>query len=778
MKSILIYSFLLCSIVLSAQNNPISGFVYDAIDKESLIGAHVYLEDRSIGVATDNRGYFSLTLKLPAKLCVSCIGYEDTCFTITKADKPISIELIPANQLLNSIDIVANRFEKKQINVLILNSKSIEQIPAIGSRPDIIKAAQQLPGIEAATEASSLMLVRGGNPGENLYLLDNVPLIYVNHLGGFMSVFNTEMINTMDIYKGGFPARFGGKLSSIVDLTSKKGDPSRLKGALSVGLTDLSFSVEGPGIQQRSSFIVSGRKTLTEPLLYGISLATKLAKAQDFSILYGFHDINAKYTWTPNDKHNLSFNIYESDDYLYIWKTTREHDFKEHNSISNIWGNLLISAQCNSVVNPRLFATNLVSFTRYRLKNKFKAYQTSSIDTTDFHIRAASMVNDLSLQSHWKYSINNYWALNYGVALSYLNYAPNHFTSSYSGSTIDLMNVFDNSLFMEAKLTGLTWLHGTTGIRCNYYHNAGYSHFALEPRLNLSITLNDNTFNLSATRITQNAHLLMTPGSILNNEIWIPADSHIIPSSSYQFTIGWQHEFADGHILLDINAYYKLLSNLSTYKEGCSMLIGDHDWRNKIETGGEGKSSGLESFAKFDYGSINGYVGYTFSHTSRVFPNINQGKPFVYEYDRPHSIKINLNYQLSEQWRFFGLWVFQSGLPFTPIIGIQINPTIEADGNIELIETNIYGERNSSRMKAYHRLDIGAKYCTKSRKGRKAEWSFSLYNAYCHQNPYYYYYGDKEGQPISWNQFPDDPKQLWQRSYFTVIPSFSYKILF
>ena len=280
-----------------AQQAHVSGFVSDADNGERVIGANVYLRDFTKGVATDQKGYFNLAVALPTELCVSCIGFADTCFTVDAApSRPLALRLRPLSETLKTVEVTAERIERKPFNTLTLNAKSIEQIPTIGSRPDIIKAAQQLPGIEAATEASSLMIVRGGNPGENLYMLDNVPLIYVNHLGGFMSVFNSEMINTMDIYKGGFPARFGGKLSSIVDLTAKKGDPSRLKGSLSVGLTDMAFAVEGPGGLNNSSFIVTGRKTFTEALLFAVSEIVKETDAQDFNLIYGFHDINAKYT--------------------------------------------------------------------------------------------------------------------------------------------------------------------------------------------------------------------------------------------------------------------------------------------------------------------------------------------------------------------------------------------------------------------------------------------------------------------------------------------------
>ena len=431
--------FLIClfaSLFAQAQQIHVSGFVSDANDGERIIGANVYLQDRSRGVATDQKGYFNLAIELPATLCISCIGYEEKCIKVNHTDEPLQIQMQPLIETLQSVEVNATRIERKTFNTLTLNAKSIDQIPTIGSRPDIIKAAQQLPGIEAATEASSLMIVRGGNPGENLYLLDNVPLIYVNHLGGFMSVFNSEMINTMDIYKGGFPARYGGKLSSIVDLTAKKGDPTKLKGSLSAGLTDLAFAVEGPGGLKNSSFIVTGRKTLTEALLFIASQISKESGGQDYNMIYGFHDINAKYTWAPDAKNSFAFNVYEGDDYMRIWKNKNKNGDIERNSISNIWGNLLVSGQWNSAINSRLFMANTLSFTQYRLKNNMKAYIENAVDTTDFFVKTSSRVSDVSLRSDWKLFIANAWTLEYGLQSSYLNYRPNHFISSFSEANL------------------------------------------------------------------------------------------------------------------------------------------------------------------------------------------------------------------------------------------------------------------------------------------------------------------------------------------------------
>ena len=780
MKKIVILICLFTSLFAQAQQTRITGFVSDANDGERIIGANVFLHDRSKGVATDQKGYFNLAVELPATLCVSCVGYEETCLKVDHADQPLQIRLQPLTETLQSVDVSASRIERKtNFNTLTLNAKSIDQLPTLGSRPDIIKAAQQLPGIEAATEASSLMIVRGGNPGENLYLLDNVPLIYVNHLGGFMSVFNSEMINTMDIYKGGFPARFGGKLSSIVDLTTKKGDPSRLKGSLSAGLTDLAFAVEGPGGLKNSSFIVTGRKTLTEALLFAASKLSQEMGGQDYNMAYGFHDINAKYTWAPDAKNSFAFNVYEGDDYMRIWKNNEENGDIERNSIGNIWGNLLVSGQWNSAVSSRLFMANTLSFTQYRLKNNMKAYLRNSIDTTDFFVKTSSRVSDLSLRSDWKLFVSNAYTLEYGLQGSYLTYRPNHFTSSFSEASLpDISSVLDNAFYLDNKLKLGSWFIGSIGLRLNSFVNSGYHHFAWEPRMNLSFGIGCSTLNLTAMRVTQNAHLMMTPGSIMNNEVWIPADARIKPATSDQASVGWQRSFWQGHVDVEIDAYYKLLRDLAAYREGYSTLLGDSDWRSKVETGGKGKSYGIEMMTRFNFNRLDGYVGYTWSHTTRQFDQINNGKEYVYEYDRPHSVNINVNYQLTERWSLSALWTYQTGLPYSPVIGVQTTPVITPEGDVDFEQTNIYGERNSARMRDYHRLDLAAKFKTKTEKGRKAEWTFSIYNVYCRQNPFYYYYGDPKGDPLYWNQFPDEPQQLWQRCFFPIIPSFSYKVWF
>lgn len=780
MKQIILTGFIMLACLAHAQQIHLSGFVSDAHNGESVIGANVYLEDRSVGVATDTKGYYNLVVRLPVQLCVSCVGYEDTCFSVESLEtSPLHIRLQPAIETLEAVEVKAEKIERRPFNILSLNSKSIDELPSIGSRPDIFKVAQQLPGVEAATEASSLMVVRGGNPGENLYLLDNVPLIYVNHLGGFMSVFNAEMINSMEIYKGGFPARFGGKLSSVVDLTTKKGDPSRLRGSVSVGLTDVAFAVEGPGGLSNSSFMVTGRKTLTEAFLYASSEVAKLSGGQDYDIIYGFYDINAKYTWTPDTKNSFSFNVYDGDDYLRIWKNRREKQDIERTRVGYAWGNLLVSGQWNSAVNSRLFVVNTLSFTQYRLKNKLNAYAANSVDTADYFLNASSSVGDISFRSDWKLFIANVWTVECGLKTSYLKFRPNLFSSSLSTQVVPAASgVVDNTLYLENKVRCGSWINGSIGLCVNQYVNGDYRHWAWEPRFNLNVNLGRSTINFSAMQVAQNSHQLMTQGAIMNNEIWIPADLRIKPATSKQVSVGWQRGFLNDHIHIETDAYYKIMEDLSTYKEGYNTLIGDSDWHNKVQVGGNGKSYGFELMTRFHFNQFDGYLGYTYSHATRQFDQINNGKEYVFEFDRPNSINFNINCRLTERWSMSALWTYQTGLPYTPAVGVQIVPIISSEGDVHFEQANLYGERNSERMRDYHRLDFAAKYKTKTKHGRNAEWTFSIYNVYCRQNPYYYYYGDKKGDPISWNQYPDEPQCLWQRSFFPLIPSFSYKVWF
>jgi hypothetical protein len=754
--------------------NHISGFVKDLQTGERLIGANVVETGTVNGMSTDNNGYFSLITK-GKSIDVTYIGYMPTTIFFQK-DTLITIAL-ESGELLG--EVVVRGEQSKRFNIATLSHQQMLNIPALGGKPDVLKALQLLPGIQSQQEGSSLLNIRGGNPGENLYLIDNTPLIYVNHLGGFASVFNPDMINNIEVYKGGFPAKYGGKLSSVVAITQREGDKSELKGSFSIGVTDASFSVEGPLLDNKASFIVTGRKTLIDLFMLA---ASGLIDGNSVYVMYGFHDINGKFSWHPNEKNSFYLNFYQGDDYLKFWNKEQNKN-NEKFYLGNSWGNWLASARWNRVITPRLFVDNTVSYTHYRLNIMNSYYRKTLIDTIDTSNEYDSSVQDFSVRSDWKYKLLKDWSLDFGAKATLYTHIPNKITLSAAteSSPFETINTSDLSFYMNNSFTLLDIIDGDVGARLVYYGMGNYNKFVAEPRVMLNARIADShSLNFTWQRVNQFAHLAFTAGNIMNNEIWIPADEKIAPSNSTQYSIGWKGRFFGDIFETETNVYHKELNQLATYKEGYNNLMGDGGWRSKIETGGSGKSQGVEVLIRKVKGKWTGFAGYTFSHTTRQFPGINKGGEYVFDYDRPHSFSININQKLNDKWTVNASWVFQTGLPYTPVIGRQLTPVTDAgeNGELDYTEAFIYGERNSARMKDYHRLDMGATLTTKTKHGRKAQWNFSVYNVYNRRNPSSYYYGYSKDGFVGYDPNNYSPLKQYQTSFFPIIPSVSYKVFF
>ena len=419
-KQTIFLMFIAATQCLAAATIQLSGFVRDAQNGEVLIGANVWEKHQHAGTTTDNRGYFSLKVNTPCKLNISYIGYKTIELNILSTnDSLLNIRLETENKL-QEITVTATR--ERHFETTRLSAKALTQIPTLGGKPDVIKALQLLPGVQTQSEGMSLMMVRGGEPGQNLYLLDNVPLIYVNHLGGFLSVFNPDMINSVDFYKGNFPARQGGKLSSIVDITQREGNTAKHQGSFSLGVTDVSFTFEGPLRNKKISYIVTARKTLIDAL-FGI--VSTVANGNDAIVAYGFHDINAKLNWKPDERNNLSLNLYQGDDYLNYWTKPWKMKNDEHSHFNQQWGNWLVSGRWNRVFSPRLYAENIVSYSRYRNKTGLDySYKEDGVAKKLETLNRAS-VNDFSFRSAWKYSFLKNWNMEFGGQISNLIYEPN-----------------------------------------------------------------------------------------------------------------------------------------------------------------------------------------------------------------------------------------------------------------------------------------------------------------------------------------------------------------
>ncbi len=750
----------------------VSGFVKDAKTDELLINANVWDTINNKMFQTDYNGYFSISIKRDALLRISYIGYEKRYIRCNFTnDTLLSINLKP-NTKIEEVIIKANKFS--QSDIVSLNLKELSQLPYLGGKPDISKSLQLLPGITSQNEGSSLLIVRGGDPGQNLYLFDGVPLIYVNHLGGFSSVFNPDIINNIDVFKGAFPAYYGGKLSSIVDITQKEGNKYKKKSVLSIGTLDISYCFETPLKLKNSSMIIAARKTLIDPIMI---LASKLSEGGNYIISYGYHDINAKFNWKPNIKNNFNINLYQGDDYINYWGNSKNIVSTDNYHISNIWGNLLISFNWKTIIAKNTFISNSLSYTRYRLRENMKY----KIENKDYTQKYLSSVQDISFRSNWKSAFFENWNINYGFQLSYLLHNPNE--QDISGKTsrsYEKIKSFDAGLYFDNTIDIFQKVRIDAGGRVNIYTSENYNNFSFDPRIATYIQIaKNNTISASYMQVQQNTHLLFTQAQIMNNEIWIPANKETPSASAEQISLNWKATFIENKYTAEANIYYKKMNNLATYKEGYNSLKGDANWKSKIESNGVGTAKGIELLFKKVRGKYTGFISYALSNSTRKYPEINNGKEFLFDFDRLHTFSLNFNHKINNKLNFNLVWIYKTGLPYTPAIGRQYTPTTN-ENNIFYYQTLIYGERNSAKMKNYHRLDIGFSYTVLTKKYRKAVWSFSIYNAYNRKNPYYYYYNTNNTDEIYYPETGQEnkPIYLYQISYFPIIPSISYKVYF
>jgi hypothetical protein len=775
MNKIIVFSIaLLLSFGVIAQHN-VSGIVKDAQSNEVLIGAHVINLSSQKVCATDEQGRFMVNGIGKFHIKCTFIGYQPYSLDICPTkDTLIIIALEKGNELLE-VNVQGQRISS--FNTASLSIKELQQIPSLGSKPDVLKTMQMLPGIQGQSESSSMLIVRGGSPGENLYLLDHSPLLYVNHLGGFMSVFNPDMMNHIDVYKGGFPSRYGGKLSSIVNITQKTGNSSKFKGSYCIGITDLSLSLEGP-LNEKSTFIFTGRKTLFDILLYS---ATRLSGGNSNSLLYGFHDFNLKYTYKPSVRNNYYVNAYQGDDMMLIAGKKSDPFVNAKTKNNSLWGNWMVASGWNTMVSAKLSGSTRLSFSSYRTKQVQAQTQGTA---PDYKSKFKTQAQQLLFQSHWKYGLLSWWEINAGVQASFYMHTPYWLETSIAALEKQVVIGTDPAVYVENKWSVQEWLSLTAGMRLSSYFTNGYAIKKPEPRINLTISPSGkHQLHASYMETSQFSHLLFTPGSIMTSEVWVPATENVPAAHSKQGTLSFRSHWLSNMFTTEITGYYKQQSNLATYKAGEICLQGDKNWQGKIETGGKGESYGIELLVKKQHGNWTGNLGYSWSKTIRQYAGLNNGKVFPYSYDRPHCVSISVHRKLSEKWSLNLAWVYQSGMPYTPVLGRYYTPAIEWDmvGKPFYYEALHYGERNSGRMKAYHRLDVSFTYKTLTNKRKlPAEWSFGVYNAYARQNPNIYYYNSSVGEQIFKPELGNayESLNLYQLSLFPFIPSFSYKVYF
>lgn len=794
-----VIGFLLVCIPALAQKRTISGYVMDAASKETLIGATIFDKNSGKGCATNNYGFYTLTLDQgQVDLQVSYVGYTQQNHTFDLKENTNLNFTLTTNIELGEVVVEATRAtvsaRSPQMSVVELPVQQIKSIPTLFGEADVLKAIQLLPGVQNGSEGSAGMYVRGGGPDENLLLLDGVPVYNVNHMMGFFSVFNPDALKNVTLYKGSFPAHFGGRLSSVVDIRMKEGDMQNYHGNVSVGLISSKLNVEGPIVKDKLSFNLSFRRTYSD-LLMKPALWIARTQIEDVDKLkagYYFYDLNTKFNWKISDKDRLYLSFYSGDDAIYLGVKNKDYSYdnsqyKEQVGMDWKWGNKVAALRWNHVMSQQLFMDASVNYTQYRHDlgmsiEESETYLSQPPVTIkdEFAMAYKSGINDVTAKVDFDYTPLPNHEIRFGGNYIFHQFRPEvQSMKIIAGEDFDIdttagsPKVFahETALYVEDNMTFGDIFRVNAGVHYSTFTVEGKTYQSVQPRLSTSVMLASNlSLKAGYAYMTQYVHLLSNSSVSLPTDLWVPVTSNIVPMNAHQVSLGAFYEMPR---LFDISieGYYKTMDNLLEYKDGASFFGSSERWDEKVCMG-KGWSYGVEFLVQRSFGKTTGWVGYTWSHAKRLFDRegmvINQGKVFPAKYDRRHDLSITVQHKFSDRFDLSGTWVFSSGNCGT--LGTQIYEGFPDEwGNASTINAL---ERNNFRLGNYHRLDVGMNFHKQKKHGLRT-WNLSVYNAYNHNNPFIVY------TRYNWDEATQQEKKvLMQASLFPIIPSVSYSYKF
>ncbi len=763
-----------------AQNVTISGFVFDQETGEPLIGATVFVPELSQGTTTNNFGFFAWEHKVGDAIAiqVSFTGYSPQLIYFTpKNDTLIKVRLSPGT-LLNEFVIKRRSSTPAPLNKADLSISIVKQLPTITGEADPLKSYQLMPGIQGGTEMNNGLFVRGGTPDQNLFLLDDVPLFNVSHLAGLYSVFDPSMVKNIDFYKAGFPARYGGRTSAVIDVRNKDGNTTLYNGEIGFSLILSKFFIEGPITKNKSSFAFSVRRSNIDWYSFLFGQMTK----RGFNVGYTFYDMNAKANFQIDESNRLIVNVYKGQDkYFYTDKSKDDVDdsYVYDSKFKQRWGNTAISTRWQHVYNTKVFQNTTVAFTNYRYTDQIHSNFSSTIDdhTLSNTYQILSSVSNLILKSDIELIVAQF-PFKIGGEYSHQAYTPTRIQAEYTSETTidDDEDMNYNSQVLAHEFTLYSEyefqfhnLEVNAGIRTNVYHVEQKAYPSLQPRINLNYPLNKQlALNGSVSRMQQVTHLLTNSNAGLPTDLWVPSTKTIAPETSNQVSLGATYTISKYSFALD--AYAKKLSHLLSYKEGVVLFSVGQNWDEKLEMNGEGTIHGVEFMARKNTGRLTGWLAYTLSKNERRFANINHSNPYPFKYDQRHDIALIAMYDLSKRLSLSGTWTYHTGHAITlPQGKYQLYNYEYLYSNFSretMVDVHIYESKNAYRMPDYHRLDLGFNFTKQKPKGI-AKWSWGVYNAYNRQNAYYVFFKEQEGVT-----------KLYQQSVFPLFINFGYSYLY
>jgi len=748
-KTALLFTLLLLSFFGNTQKHTISGFISDASSGEKLIGATVFDMNSKKGTTSNLYGFFSITLpEGEVNLRVSYVGYVAVFNKITlNSNTKLNLEL-KDNETLKEHTVIATQSEKiqekSQMSTVEISMEKVKALPVFLGEQDIMKTIQLLPGVQSGSEGSSGLYVRGGGPDQNLILLDGVPVYNASHLFGFFSVFNADAINSVTLIKGGFPARYGGRLSSVIDIRMKEGNLKEVHGEGSIGLISGKFSVEAPIVKDKTSFILSGRRTWIDALASPLIKSAAKSNGTNASGGYYFYDFNAKINHKLNDNNRLYLSGYFGNDKFYA--RIEEEDlfqgtnstFTSKNSIQ--WGNIITALRWNNLINDKLFSNTTLRYSRYKFKVGFSEEEKSvTAGTTFTSFDYFSGIEDWSGSVDFDYIPTPNHYIKFGLGNTYHTFTPGVNQVQVKEAVQSLDTTFGSSkqfaheanIYVEDdfKIGELIKING--GLHLSAFFVGKETYLNLEPRISGRYLI-DETMSLKASyaKMSQYMHLL-TNGSIgLPTDLWVPVTEKIKPQISHQVAAGVAKTFKKQYEI-SIEGYYKWMKNLIEYKEGSSLILNNNFEELLLQ--GNGKSYGSEFLIRKQKGKINGWIGYTLAWSTRHFDHLNNGETFWAKYDRRHNLSVVANWDITKRFTFSTIWVYSSGARFTPIRAKFLYPDASST-KIELVP--VYSKRNEFSMSPTHRLDVNFVIRNNPRKRFRTEWHLGGYNIYNRATPY------------------------------------------
>ncbi len=785
MKLVLPLVFMFVTLLMHAQTYTISGYIEDLETGEKLIGANVFEAENSTGTVTNTFGFYSLTLPEGEKdINFSYVGYQSYTKSISlNADQSLNISLSSSVDM-EQIEIVAekqrNVAEETTMSTVELPIAQIKRLPALLGEVDVLKALQLLPGVQSGGEGQSGLYVRGGSPDQNLILLDGVPVYNVSHLFGFFSVFNADAIKDVKLIKGGYPARYGGRLSSVLEINMKEGNTKEFKGTGSIGLIASKLTLEGPLGSEKTSFLISGRRTYIDQILRPFIQKQFEEDGNEGGTGYFFYDINAKVNHKFSDKDRLFLSYYGGSDQFFFNSKQQDGNFFE-NSLG--WGNTTAALRWNHLWTPKMFSNATLTYSEYDLDTEVGVGTDFSEDILDeaFRLGYDSGIDDVAARIDFDYIPTPDHFIRFGVSGIRHKFRPGSFSLFNQGDGITFDTIIGQKSIVALEYDAYVEDDFHIGEKIKVNGGLHFSAFdvndkfyaSLQPRISARILLaNDKSIKLSYASMRQYVNLLSAEGIGLPTDLWVPSTERLLPQDSWQVAAGYAFKLTSD-LDLTIEGYYKEMSNLVSFKEG-SGLFEVNDWQDRLEQG-SGTSYGAEFFLQKKAGRLNGWIGYTLSWTDRQFENINSGEAYPFRYDRRNDVSIVVQYEISDRVNISGAWVYGTGNAVT-----LANSNYEAkfvNGNFNsstIIEH--YKQKNNYRMDGYHRLDLGINF-TKQKNRHSRTWSFGAYNSYNRKNPFFIFIEtDTEFNTTTGEQTTE--QTLKQASIFPIIPYATYKFEF